>query len=154
MTWKSHTNNVRVKLACAFHLFQRLKPMLTRQYLSTVYVSQPHCLRVHAADCRNVYLLQKGRYFHPLDILTIYPPIFVELLVLCRYILYSLTNLKLNFNNCSTKNNHNSYSTRRNGYKNPPYCFPILLFNHLSEDLKSFAYPKFKSKQPKHLVGG
>lgn len=85
-------------------------------------------------------------------------PIFIELGVLSlysQYILSSQTNLKLNLNKFSTRNDQYSYSTRRNGYSDLPKCrlskkkdcfknLALRMYDHLLEYLKSLAFTAHK----------
>lgn len=168
LTWKSHTNNVCVKLSRVLYLLRRLKPMLSRQYLLTVYFGMFHSHLIyglevwgHASGCRDVFILQKKavRLISSAGYIDHCRPIFIELGVMSlysQYIFSSLTNLKVNLSKYAVRNDHHSYNTRRNEHLDLPFCrlskkkgcFPQLalrMFNHLPQSMKTLAYPEFKS---------
>jgi hypothetical protein len=169
LTWTSHIDSVCTRLARVIYLLRRLRTLLSRKDLVTIYFGLFHThvlygllLWGHAAGCRSVLKLQKRalRVITSAGYRDHCRPIFVSLGILTvfnQYILSSLLHVKNTEDSLARRSDLHSHSTRRRDMIDIPRCrtskkkdsFPILalrLFNALPENVRSLHGGAFRTK--------
>lgn len=175
LTWEKHTMKVCTKLSRTLHLFRKLKPMLTKQYLLTVYFALFHShlsygLEVwgHAAGCKDVLLLQKKavRLISSADYHEHCRPLFSKLNILTvysQYILITLNNVRTNISSLALREDQHDHNTRSKSNLDLPFCrlnkkkdsFPMLairMYNRLPLYFKNLEASVFKNELREWLL--